>query len=73
MCIRDRDKDVAVVGGGNTAATDAVFLSKLCRSVTLIHRRDTLRASANYHKLLEEKPNVHFEWDSVVDVYKRQE
>lgn len=61
-----RDKDVAVVGGGNTAATDAVFLSKLCRSVTLIHRRDTLRASANYHKLLEEKPNVHFEWDSVV-------
>ncbi len=60
-----RDKDVAVVGGGNTAATDAVFLSKLCRSVTLIHRRDKLRASANYYDLLTKKENVHFAWDCV--------
>ncbi len=60
-----RDKDVAVVGGGDTAATDALFLSKLCRSVTLIHRRDKLRAAASYYETLRKKENVRFQWDCV--------
>ena len=48
-----RGKVVAVNGGGNTAVEDALYLSKLCSKVYLIHRRDSLRASAVYHKALE--------------------
>ena len=40
-----RDKTVVVVGGGNSAAADALYLSKICKKVYLVHRRDTLRAS----------------------------
>lgn len=61
-----RGKAVAVVGGGNTAAADALYLSRLCEKVTVIHRRDTLRASAVYRKPLAETPNVEFLWDSQV-------
>ena len=61
-----RNKKVAVIGGGDTAAADAVFLSKICSEVTLIHRRDTLRASAAYQKPLRESGKVKFLWDSVV-------
>ncbi len=50
--------DVAVLGGGNTALGDALFLSGLCRSVTLIHRRKTFRGEAAALRRLEEKPNV---------------
>ncbi len=60
-----RGKTVAVVGGGDTAAADAVFLSSLCEKVYLIHRRDTLRASKSYTRKLD-KPNVEILWDSVV-------
>ncbi len=57
-------QDVVVVGGGNTAAGDAIYLSRICRKVYLVHRRDKLRATAIYHKRLEDLPNVEFVWDA---------
>ncbi len=59
-----RGQDVVVVGGGNTAAGDAIYLSRICRKVYLVHRRDKLRATAVYHKRLEDLPNVEFVWDA---------
>ncbi|MGN0479811.1 MAG: thioredoxin-disulfide reductase [Hominenteromicrobium sp.] len=61
-----RRKTVAVVGGGDTAAADAVFLSSLCEKVYLIHRRDKLRASKSYAEKLR-KPNIEMVWNSVVE------
>lgn len=61
-----RGKTVAVNGGGNTAVEDALFLSKLCEKVYLIHRRDTLRASRTEAQALEKAPNVEFLWNKVV-------
>lgn len=59
-------KTVAVVGGGNTAATDALLLSRICKKVILIHRRDSMRAANVYQKLLEMAENVEFRWNSTV-------
>ncbi len=53
-----KNRTVAVVGGGNSAVTDALYLSRLCKKVYLIHRRDTLRASRIYHAALEEAENI---------------
>ena len=61
-----RNKTVVVVGGGNTAAADAITLSRVCRKVYLVHRRDTLRATKVYHKGLEAAENIEFIWDSAV-------
>ena len=61
-----KDKTVVVVGGGNSAAADALYLSRLAKKVYLIHRRDTLRATAIYHKPLAEAQNVEFVWNSTV-------
>ena len=61
-----RDKTVAVVGGGSSAAEDALLLSRVCSRVILIHRRDTLRAEKVYHVPLSEASNVEFRWNSVV-------
>lgn len=61
-----RGKTVAVNGGGNTAVEEALFLSKLCEKVYLIHRRDTLRASRAEAQALEKAPNVEFLWNKVV-------
>lgn len=58
---------VAIVGGGDSAAGDALSLSKLCDKVYLIHRRDTLRASRSYVEPLEKAENIVFVWDSQVD------
>lgn len=60
-----RNKAVAVIGGGNTAAEDALYLSKLCKKVYLIHRRSSLRASVSYQKQLEMAENVEILWNSV--------
>ncbi|OUO90262.1 thioredoxin-disulfide reductase [Gordonibacter sp. An230] len=60
-----RGKSVMVVGGGNTAAADAIYLSRICEKVYLVHRRDKLRATAIYHKRLEDLPNVEFVWNAV--------
>ncbi len=62
-----RGKTVAVVGGGNSAAADALLLSKICEKVYLIHRRDSLRATKIYHEPLMNAKNVDFIWDSVVE------
>lgn len=51
-----KDKTVVVNGGGNSAAEDALFLSKICKKVYLVHRRDALRASMVYQKALENSP-----------------
>ena len=61
-----RGRTVAVVGGGNTAVADVLYLSRLCEKVYLIHRRDTLRASKVYLDPLQKAGNVEFLWDSQV-------
>lgn len=61
-----RGKTVVVVGGGNTAAADAILLSRIAEKVILVHRRDTLRATKIYHKQLEQAQNVEFCWNSTV-------
>ena len=61
-----KDKTVAVIGGGDTAAGDAAFLSAMCKKVYLIHRRDRLRASKSYEKKLD-KPNIEIVFDTVTD------
>ena len=61
-----KDKDVAVIGGGNTAVEEALYLSNLCSSVTLIHRRDSLRAEKILQERLFKKErdgNVNIIWD----------
>ena len=62
-----RDRKVAVVGGGNTAAADALELSRMCEKVYLIHRRDEFRAQAADMEKLKQKSNVEFVLNSVVD------
>ena len=62
-----RGKDVVVVGGGNSAAHDASILARICKSVTLVHRRNTLRATKIYHAPLEAAENLTFCWDSTVE------
>ena len=61
-----KDRDVAVVGGGNTAVEEALYLSKICRSVTLVHRRDSLRAEQIMQDRLLKKDNVAIEWNRTV-------
>ena len=64
-----KDKNVLVVGGGNSAVSDALYLSHLCKKVIMIHRRDTLRATKIYHEPLMKANNVEFMWDSAIDSY----
>lgn len=61
-----KGKTVAVVGGGNSAAADALLLSKICSKVYVVHRRDTLRATKIYHEPLYKAENVVFLWNSEV-------
>lgn len=61
-----KGKTVVVVGGGNTAAADAMQLSRIAKKVILVHRRDTLRATKIYHEPLMNAPNVEFVWNSQV-------
>ena len=64
-----KGKEVMVIGGGNTAAADALYLSHLASKVTVVHRRDTLRATRIYHEPLMKAENVEFLWDSAVVAY----
>ena len=62
----DKGKTVAVVGGGNSAVSDALYLSRVTDKVYVIHRRDTLRATKIYHEPLMKAENVEFVWDSAI-------
>ncbi|MGA2367999.1 MAG: thioredoxin-disulfide reductase [Dehalococcoidia bacterium] len=62
-----KNKDVAVVGGGDTAVADALELSQHANKVHIIHRRDQLRASSAVQKLAFSIPKIQFKWDSVVE------
>ena len=61
-----KGKTVVVVGGGNSAAADAMILSRICKKVILVHRRDTLRATKIYHDPLMKAENIEFCWNSTV-------
>lgn len=61
-----KGKTVAVIGGGNSAAADAMVLSRICEKVIVVHRRDTLRATKIYHDPLMKAENVEFVWNSEV-------
>lgn len=61
-----KDKTVAVVGGGNSAVSDALYLSNLAKKVYLIHRRDTLKATHVYKAPLEKAENVDFLWNTAL-------
>ena len=64
--MRYKGKTVVVVGGGNSAAEDALLLSRIAQRVILVHRRDTLRATKVYHEPLMQAENVQFCWNSTV-------
>lgn len=68
-----KDRTVAVVGGGDVAVEDAVFLARICRKVYLIHRRDSLRAAKSLQDSLFQCSNVEVIWDSVVEEICGQE
>ncbi|GGT08063.1 thioredoxin reductase [Streptomyces tanashiensis] len=61
-----KDQDIAVVGGGDTAIEEATFLSRFAKSVTIVHRRDTLRASKAMQERAFADPKISFAWDSEV-------
>ena len=58
---------MAVVGGGNTAVEEALYLANICNSVTLIHRRDSLRAEQIMQERLLNHPKITVKWNRVVD------
>lgn len=64
-----KNKIVTVVGGGNSAASDALYLSNLAKKVFVVHRRDTLRATKIYHAPLMKAENVEFIWNSTISDY----
>lgn len=68
-----KNKTVAVVGGGDVAVEDAIFLARFCKKVYLIHRRDSLRAAKSLQNKLFQCPNVEIIWDSVVEKISGQE
>ncbi len=61
-----KDKTVVLVGGGNSAAAEALILARICQKVILVHRRDTLRATKIYHEPLMKTENIEFRWNSIV-------
>jgi thioredoxin reductase (NADPH) len=61
-----KDKDIHIVGGGDSAVEEALFLTRFARSITIIHRRDQLRAGAILENRARSNPKIHFIWDTVV-------
>lgn len=62
-----KDKTVAVIGGGNSAVSDALYLSRLAKKVYLIHRRDSLRAEKIFEEALKNADNIEILWNSTVE------
>lgn len=67
------DLDIAVVGGGDSAITEAIYLAKFGESVTVIHRRDALRAAKSLQEKAFANPKIKFIWDSVVEAANGEE
>jgi thioredoxin reductase (NADPH) len=65
-----KEKKIVVVGGGDSALEEAIFLTRFASSVTIIHRRDSLRAGAILQNRAKENPKIHFVWNSVVTEIK---
>jgi thioredoxin reductase (NADPH) len=61
-----RGKNLIVVGGGDSAVEEAIFLTRFAESVTIVHRRDTLRAGAILQERAKKEPKIHFIWNSVI-------
>ncbi len=64
-----KGKNVVVVGGGDTAMREVNYLSKICKTVTVVHRREELRAQEALVKLVQSKPNVKFIFNSVIEEF----
>ncbi len=62
-----KDKEVAVIGGGDSAIQEALFLTKFAKKVTIVHRRDKLRATKVLQERALSNPRIEFKWDSVID------
>lgn len=68
-----KGKNVIVVGGGDTAMREAQYLSKVCKSVTVVHRRDSLRAQPALVETVKSKPNVKFIWNTIIEEFLGQD
>jgi len=62
-----KDKSIVVVGGGNSAIDESLFLTRLAKEITIVHRRDTLRADPILQERIFQEPKVKFVWDTVVE------
>jgi len=60
-----KNQDVAIIGGGDTALSDALYLARFCNTVTIVHRRSTLRASVALQKAAQEHKNIHFAFNTI--------
>ena len=68
-----RGSDVCIVGGGDTACADAIYLSRICTTVHLVHRRDKLRAHHWYAQKVASLPNVEIHWNSILRDVKKED